>query len=123
VANAVTAGVGQPVVVDESNAAAMRRPCRIDNIDVIDGLNRAILQSTQKIGEALQNQGVMAAAAGIGSGSEAVDLDLKLESLHKRRKYAIDVGDLQSIAHCERMIRLLEEKVVKEMEGAGGGCN
>jgi hypothetical protein len=41
-ANAATAGVGQPFVINEADAAAMRRPRRIDNMDGIDGLNRAM---------------------------------------------------------------------------------
>ena len=54
VANATTAGVGQPIVVDKADAAAMRRPRRIDNIEVIDCLNRAMLKTTTMIGEALR---------------------------------------------------------------------
>ena len=40
----------------------------------------------------------------------------KLESLHKRRKLAVKAGDHRSIAHADRMIRILEEREAKEME-------
>jgi hypothetical protein len=62
VANAATAGVGQPVVVDEANAAAMRRPRRIDNMEIINGINPAIMASTNLIGEAIRVKGTSAAA-------------------------------------------------------------
>jgi hypothetical protein len=53
VANAATAGVGAPIIVDEADAAAMSRPRHTDNMEVIDGINHAILQSMSMIGEAL----------------------------------------------------------------------
>ena len=121
VANAATAGVGQPIVVDEADAAAMRRPRRTDNIEVIDGLNRAIIDSTKMIGEALlrasASRGDRAVAAAGGSGGRDGNLDSELESLHKRLKFAVEAGDQRSISHCERMIRFLEEKEAREMEG------
>jgi hypothetical protein len=114
VANAATAGVGQPIVVNEADAAAMRRPRRIDNIDVIDGLNRAMLETTTMIWEALRAR----CGRRGGGGFEAAEnsLDRKLESLHKQRKLAVEAGDHRSIAHAERMIRILEEREAKEME-------
>ena len=63
VANAVTAGVGAPIVVNEADAAAMRRPRHLDNMEVIDGINCAILHSTAMIGEALKARGAAAVAA------------------------------------------------------------
>jgi hypothetical protein len=44
----------------------------------------------------------------MGPGGAAA-ADRKLESLLKQRKLAIKVGDQLSIAHCEKMIRMLEE--------------
>ncbi len=55
-----------------------------------------------------------------GGGGESAETDRKLESLQKRRKLAIDGGDQVSIAHINRMIRIMEEKEVREMEGDGG---
>ncbi len=113
-----TAGVGQPIVVDEADATAMRRTCHIDNIDAIDGLNRAMMETTNMIGEAICMRGKrMAAVGGIGVGGG--DPDLKLELLHKQCKLAIEMGDQRSIAHCDCIIRILEEKEVREIEGAG----
>jgi hypothetical protein len=118
VANAATVGVGQPIVVDQADATAMHRTCRMDNIDTIDGLNRAMMETTNMIGEVIRARGErMAAAGGIGVGGG--DLDRKIVSLHKRRKLAIEVGDQRSIAHCDRIIRILEEKEAREIEGAG----
>jgi hypothetical protein len=119
VANAATVGVGQPIVIDEANATAMRRTHRISNIVAIDGLNRAMMATTNMIGEAICARGKRMAAAG-GRGDGGGDLDHKLESLHKRRKLAIKVGNQRSIEHCDRIIRILEEKEAREIEGAGG---
>jgi hypothetical protein len=91
VANAAMAGVGAPIVVDEADAAAMRRPRCLDNMEVIDGINCSILQLTTMIGEALKARGVVAVAAnGTGGAAEA---DCKLESLLKQRKLVIEVGN------------------------------
>ena len=59
---------------------------------------------------------VAAGEIGVGRG----DLNRKLELLHKQRKLAIKVGNQRSIAHCNRIIHILEEKEAREMEGAGG---
>jgi hypothetical protein len=119
IANAATAGVGQPIVVDEADATAMRWTRCIDNIEAIDGLNRAMMATTNMIGEAIRMRGERMAAAG-GRGDGGDDLDRKLESLHKQHKLAIKVGDQRSIKQCDRIIRILEEKEVREIEGAGG---
>jgi hypothetical protein len=34
-----------------------------------------------------------------------------------KSELATEVGDLMSIAHCKRMIRMMEEKDLREMEG------
>jgi hypothetical protein len=115
VANAATAGVGAPIIVDEADAAAMRHPHRLDNMEVIDGINHAILQLTMMFGEALKAR-VMAAVAANGTGGAAA-ADCKLELLLKQRKLAIKVGNQLSIAHCEKVICTLQEKEAREMEG------
>jgi hypothetical protein len=103
----------------------MRRPRRIDNMDAIDGLNRAMNDTARMIADALgaRARGTATAAVGRdggGESGESAETDRKLKSLHKRRKLAIDVGDQVSIAHINRMIRIMEEKEAREMEGAGG---
>ncbi len=123
VSNAATAGVGQPIVVDEANAAAMRWPCCIDNMEVIGRINHAILASTNMIKEAVRAKGATAAArvataaAVAGRTVTMTTLDANLESLQKKCKLAIEVGDLILVAHCKRMIRMMEEKELREMEG------
>ena len=57
-------GWRQPIVVDEADATAMRRTRRIDNIEAIDGLNRAMMATTNMIGEAIRARGERMAAAG-----------------------------------------------------------
>ncbi len=105
VPNAATAGVGQPIVVDEADAAAMRQPCFINNMEVIDGINRAIMALTKLIGEGVKAKGASAAvrvstaAAATGGTGATTTLDTKLELLQKQRKLAIEIGDLKSIAH------------------------
>jgi hypothetical protein len=47
-------------------------------------------------------------------------LEAVISIVHKQRKLAIEVGDQRSIAHCDRIIRILEEKEAREIEGAGG---
>jgi hypothetical protein len=50
IANAAMARVGQPIIVNnEANTAAMHRPRCNDNMEVIDGINHAILQATAMI--------------------------------------------------------------------------
>jgi hypothetical protein len=63
VANAAMAGVGAPIVVNEADTAAMRCPHRLNNMEVIDGINCAILQSMMMIGEALKARRTAAVAA------------------------------------------------------------
>ncbi len=62
VTNAATPGVGQPIVVDEANAAVMRWPHCIDNMEVINRINREILASTNMIGEVIRAKDATAAA-------------------------------------------------------------
>jgi hypothetical protein len=58
----------------------------------------------------------LAVATANGTGGAAA-ADRKLESLLKRCKLAIKVGNQLSIALCEKMIRMLEKKESREMEG------
>jgi hypothetical protein len=54
----------------------------------------------------------------VNETGEAVAADCKLELLLKQRKLAIEVGDQLLTAHCKKMIRMLEEKEAREMEGS-----
>ncbi len=115
VANAAKARVRAPIFVNEADAAAMHCPCRIDNMEVIDGINCTILQLTAMIGEVIRARGAAAVAAGVTGG--AVAAHRKLELLFKQPKLAIEVGDQLLITHCERMICMIEEKEAREMGG------
>jgi hypothetical protein len=118
VANAAMVGVGLPIIVNEADAAAMHRPRCIDNMEVSDGINRAILQSTAMIGEAISARGCCPPLAAAGNAATYVpSINSKLELLHKQHKLAIKVGDELSIVHCERMICLLEANEAREMDG------
>jgi hypothetical protein len=81
ITNAAAEGVGQPIIiVNEANAASMHLPCQINNMEVIDGLNRAILETTTRIEEVIRERGkTMAASMGRGGmgGAKAMKLDRK----------------------------------------------
>ncbi len=64
----------------------------------------------------MRERGPLPAAAGDAAAYVPM-IDSKLELLHKQRKLAIGVGNELSIAHCERMIHLLESNEAREMEG------
>ena len=107
VANAATPEVGQPIVVDEANAAVIHWPHCIDNMEVIDRINRAILASTNMIREVIRAKDATAAtrvamanAAADRTGAAAT-LNAKLELLQKQCKLAIGVGNLMLISHCK----------------------
>ncbi len=118
VANAATAGVGQPIIVDKANTAAMHRPHFINNLEVIDGINCAILQSPEMIGEAISARGHCPPPAAAGNAAYYVlMINLKLALLHKQHKLTIKVEDKLLIAHCKRIICLLIAKEAREMEG------
>ena len=110
-------GVEQPIIVDKANAAAMHWLFCIDNIEVIDGINCAILQSTKMIGEAISAREHHPPPVAAGNAAAYVPtINSKLELLHKQHKLALEVGDELWIAHCRRMIRLLEAKEAREVE-------
>lgn len=91
VANAATAGVRQPIIVDEANATAMRRTRHIDNIDAIDGLNRAMMETTNMIGEAIRARGKrMAAAGGIGVGGGDLDRSQATQACDRGGRSKVD---------------------------------
>ena len=106
IAAAATAGVGPPMVVDEVDAALMRRPRNIDRSDVLDNLNRGFLRTTDSLVtlfRARQNREQTTAE--------------KLENAYKRRKIAVEIGDQESIDHCVRICRDLEAQERKEVLG------
>jgi hypothetical protein len=94
VANAAKVGVGQPIIVNEADTAAMHWPRCIDNMEVIDGINRAILQLTAMIREAISARGCCPPPAAAGNAAAYVPtVNSKLELLYKQCKHAIEVGD------------------------------
>ncbi len=115
VANAATAGLGAPTVVDEADTAATHYPCRKDIMEVIDGINCTILQSTAMIGEAIRARGTAVVVA--GGTSRAAAATCKLELLLKQHKLANEVGNQLSITHYELMICMMEEKEARGKEG------
>jgi hypothetical protein len=69
IANATTVGVGQPIIVNKANAAAICWPHHIDNMEVIDGINCAILQLAAMIGEAISARGCCPPPAAAGNAA------------------------------------------------------
>jgi hypothetical protein len=119
VANAATAGVGQPIIVYEANAAEILQPRCINNMEVIDGINHAILHSTVMIEEAIRARERCPPPVAAGNAAAYVPtINSKLESLHKQCKLATKVRDQLSIAHCKKMFCLLEAQEARKMEGA-----
>jgi hypothetical protein len=128
-ANTAMAGVGQLNVVDEVNAAAMCWPHCINNMEVIDWINCTILASTNMIEEAIRARdtaaargaaarGAKAAAVAGGTGTaRTIHVCLSCFTLYKQCKLAIEISNQISIAHCKRMICMMEEKEAREMEG------
>jgi hypothetical protein len=94
-ANAVMAGVLEvPIVVNEADTAAIRCTHRVNNMDAIDGINRAMLEVTvtnkmivSTIGRArttAQDPPVIAAAAAAAAAaSSSTNLGIQIDSLYK----------------------------------------
>ncbi len=51
--DAAMVGVGQPIVVDEADAAAIRWTCFVDNMDDINSINCEMFKATKMIGNAI----------------------------------------------------------------------
>jgi hypothetical protein len=90
-ANGAATGVGVPIVDNDVDAAAMRRTRRVDNMDAINGINRAMLEATKMIASTIgkvrkaptppQAPAATAVLSSINFGSQ-------IDSLYKRLKKA-----------------------------------
>ena len=116
VANAATAGVGPPIVIDDAKATAMHWPCCIDNMEVINGIN---FDSTAMLRDAIMARGHAAAADGVASSGRMPLIANRLESAYKRHRLAIEIDDAVSITHSKRIVRALEAQELREMDGGG----
>ena len=119
-ANAATAGVGAPIVVNETDAAGMRRNRRVDNMDAIDGINRAMLEATKLIASTIGRARTTAPdppiATAAAASSPTGDLGTQIDSLYKRLKKAKEENHRDSVSRYERLIKALEEKEEEEIE-------
>jgi hypothetical protein len=80
IADAARVGVGEPIVVDEVESAAMHQPRYIDNMEAVGGINCAILQSTAIIGDAISASEYFPPPATAGNAAAYVlTIDSKLE--------------------------------------------
>jgi hypothetical protein len=102
------------------DAAAMRRTRRVDNMDAIDGINKAMLKATQMIASIIGRMRRVAQtppqAAASSSAATSFDLGNQIDSLYKRIKKAKEENISDSILRYERLILALEKKEEEEIE-------
>ena len=118
-ANGATAGVGGPIVVDDVDAAAMRRTRRVDNMDAIDGINRAMLEATKMIASTIgkvRKAPTPPRAPAATAISSSFDFGSQIDSLYKRLKKAKEENITDSVHRYERLIVALEKKEEEEIE-------
>ena len=118
-ANGATAGVGDPIVVDDVDAAAMRRTRRVDNMDAIDGINRAMLEATKMIASTIgkvRKAPTPPRAPATTAVSSSIDFGSQIDSLYKRLKKAKEENITDSVRRYERLIVALEKKEEEEIE-------
>jgi hypothetical protein len=118
-ANGATAGVGDPIVVDDVDAAAMRRTRRVDNMDAIDGINRAMLEATKMIASTIgkvRKAPTPPRAPTTTAVSSSIDFGSQIDSLYKRLKKAKEENITDSVRRYERLIVALEKKEEEEIE-------
>jgi hypothetical protein len=96
VADAVTAGVGQPIMVDKAEAAAMHCTCCVNNMDAIDGIKRAMLEATKLIGKAI-NARATAPPPPSASVAASADIGVHINSLYKCLKKAKEEDTRESV--------------------------
>jgi hypothetical protein len=126
VANAVVAGVGGVIYIDEVDAKSMRHPRNRNNIKALDGINNAMLQATHMIcyaiGRAHQPPAAPATAAAplpnattrplLPAGGDG---DI-IASLYARLVSARAASRTDVVDRYERMIDRLERKEEEELE-------
>jgi len=119
-ANGATAGVGDPIVVDDVDAAAMRRTRRVDNMDAIDGINHAMLEATKMIASStigkVRKVPTQPRAPVATAVSSSIDFGSQIDSLYKRLKKAKEENITDSVRRYERLIVALEKKEEEEIE-------
>jgi len=124
VANAVVAGVGCIIYIDEVEAESMRHPQNHDNIEALNGINNAMLQASrmisQAIGRAHQPPAAAATVAPLPNAAACPllfggDGDI-IASLYARLVSARASNRMDTVDQNERMINRLEQKEEEELE-------
>ena len=97
-----------PSVVDQEDVADMRRPRNRDNVEVIDAMQRSILQATNALTRAME--GRAQPLPSITPPPAGQELGEQIDSLYKRLKAARETG-MDALAVCyERQIADLEAR-------------
>ncbi len=114
-----TAGVGDPIVVNEFDAAAMRCTSWVENMDAINGINRAMLEAMvmivstiDRVRKAPTPPQAPAAAAVLSS----IDFGSQIDSLYKHLKKAKEENITDSVCCYKRLIVALEKKEEEEIK-------
>ena len=118
-ANGATTGVGDPIIVDDVDAATMRRTRRVDNMDAIDGINRAMLEATKMIASTIgkvRKAPTPPRAPATTAVSSSIDFGSQIDSLYKRLKKAKEENITDSVRRYQRLIVALEKKEEEEIE-------
>ena len=126
IVNAVVAGVGGVIYIDEVDTKSIRHPQNHDNIEALDGINIAMLQAmhmiSQAIGRAHQTPAAPATAAAPLPNATARPLlptggdgDV-IASLYARLVSARVASKTDAVDRYERMIDRIERKEEEELE-------
>ena len=97
-----------PSVVDQEDVADMRRPRNRDNVEVIDAMQRSILQATNALTRAME--GRAQPLPSITPPPAGQELGEQIDSLYKRLKAARETGMDASAVRYERQIADLEAR-------------
>ena len=97
----------------------MRRTRRVDNMDAIDGINRAMLEATKMIASTIgkvRKVPTPPRAPAATAVSSSIDFGSQIDSLYKRLKKAKEENITDSARRYERLIVALEKKEEEEIE-------
>jgi hypothetical protein len=108
-------GVGQPIVVDEAVAVAICCTRHVNNMDDIDGINRAMLEATKLIGKAISAWAMVPLPPPAGVAASA-DIGIHINSLYKRLKKAKEEDKSESAQRYERLILALKKEEEENTE-------
>ena len=97
-----------PSVVDQEDVADMRCPRNRDNVEVIDAMQRSILQATNALTRAME--GRAQPLPSITPPPAGQELGEQIDSLYKRLKAARETGMDASAVRYERQIADLEAR-------------